>query len=85
MFQVPLTLLSVDDEAAARFALRRAFGTLYDIVEAASVAEARQQVREHSPSVILLDYTMPGENGMVLLDELAHQPEAPSVIMLTAY
>ncbi|MBL8175886.1 MAG: sigma-54-dependent Fis family transcriptional regulator [Bryobacterales bacterium] len=85
MFPMPRTLLVVDDEAAARFALRRAFHNQYEIAEAESVAAARRQIREHAPAVILLDYTMPEEDGMVLLEELAGQPEAPAVIMLTAF
>lgn len=85
MFQMPRKLLIVDDEAAARFALRRAFGTLYEMVEAGSVEEARRLLREHSPGVMLLDYTMPGEDGMVLLEELGGQPDAPAIIMLTAF
>lgn len=85
MFPMPRTLLIVDDEAAARFGLRRAFGTQYDIFEAGSVEEARRGLREHSPSVMLLDYTMPGEDGMVLLEELNGQMDAPAIIMLTAF
>ncbi len=85
MVQMPRTLLIVDDEAAARFALRRAFGTEYDIEEADSVESARARIREHAPTVMLLDYTMPGESGMVLLDELCGQPDSPAVIMLTAF
>lgn len=85
MFGMAKTLLVVDDEAAARFALVRAFRPLYRVVEAASVAEARQQIRDAEPSVILLDYTMPGEDGMVLLKELAEAGGERAVIMLTAY
>ncbi|MBS1828312.1 MAG: sigma-54-dependent Fis family transcriptional regulator [Acidobacteria bacterium] len=82
---MPRTLLIVDDEAAARFALRRAFAAQYEIVEAGTVEEARRQLREYSPGVMLLDYTMPGEDGMVLLEEIGNNPEAPAIIMITAF
>jgi DNA-binding NtrC family response regulator len=79
------TLLVVDDEAAARFALVRAFRPVYQVREAASVEEARQQIRDADPGVILLDYTMPEEDGMVLLKELSEAGDTRGVIMLTAY
>jgi DNA-binding NtrC family response regulator len=85
MFEMPRRLLIVDDEAAARFALRRALGSEYDIEEADSVEAARARIREQAPAVMLLDYTMPGESGMVLLDELYGQPDSQAVIMLTAF
>lgn len=82
---MPGVLLVVDDESAARFALTRAFDKQYEVVEADSVKAARQCIRQHAPTVILLDYTMPGEDGMVLLEEVHAQPDPPAVIMLTAF
>jgi DNA-binding NtrC family response regulator len=85
MFSMRGTLLIVDDEAAARHALKRAFQGQYAVVEAASVAEARRHIDAEHPEVILLDYTMPGEDGLVLLKELAASGELPAVIMVTAF
>lgn len=82
---MPGTLLIVDDEPAARFAAAKAFQGQFEISEAASVAQARERMRGAVPDAILLDYTMPGEDGMVLLKELAAQPEPPAVIMVTAF
>jgi DNA-binding NtrC family response regulator len=79
------TLLVVDDEAASRYSIARAFQSLYRVVEASSVAEARGRLQADRPEVVLLDYNMPGEDGMVLLQELAPDPEAPAVIMITAH
>jgi DNA-binding NtrC family response regulator len=75
--------LIVDDEAAARFALSKAFAGAYHILQASSVAEARNQLAQR-PDVILLDYNMPGEDGIVLLREVAG-PDGPEVIMITAH
>lgn len=79
------TLLVVDDEAAARFALKRIFNDHYQLSEAASVEEARQQIRKSNPDVILLDYTMPGADGMELLKEIGKAKDSPAIIMMTAF
>jgi DNA-binding NtrC family response regulator len=79
------TLLVVDDEPAARYALRQAFQSDYRVVEAASVAEARERLRADRPAVVLLDYHLPGEDGLALLREIGGGGEAPAVIMITAH
>jgi len=79
------TLLVVDDEAAARFALTRVFQSDYRVVEAASAAEARQRLASDRPDILLLDYNMPDEDGMSLLRDVMAGPEAPVVVMITAH
>src|SRR4249919_2314409 len=79
------TILVVDDEDAARFALRRVFEGDYHISEASSVKEARLRLAQDRPVVVLLDYSMPGEDGMTLLRELSGKPEHPAVVMITAH
>ncbi|QOY86498.1 sigma-54-dependent transcriptional regulator [Paludibaculum fermentans] len=78
-------LLVVDDEEAARYAIGRLFHSDFRIIEAGSVPEARQRLRTDPPDVILLDYDLPGENGLALLKELAPDPAAPAIILITAY
>jgi DNA-binding NtrC family response regulator len=77
-------LLIVDDEPAARYALTRVFQSAFEVFEAGSVGEARRKLNER-PEVILLDYSLPGEDGMALLREVGADPDAPAVIMLTAH
>ncbi|MCC6858076.1 MAG: sigma-54-dependent Fis family transcriptional regulator [Bryobacterales bacterium] len=77
-------LLIVDDEPSARYALTRVFQSDFEVSEAASVAEARRLL-DQRPVVVLLDYSLPGEDGMALLRELGGDPDAPAVIMLTAH
>lgn len=79
------TILVVDDEASARYALKRVFDRESRVVEASSVAEARTAIERTSPDIILLDYSMPAEDGMVLLRELQEMTVPPAVIMLTAH
>ena len=79
------TILIVDDEPALRYSLARAFQSGYRTLEAGSVAEARRELAGSTPDVILLDYSMPEADGMVLLRELGNADDAPAVIMLTAH
>jgi DNA-binding NtrC family response regulator len=79
------TILVVDDEAAARYAIRRVFDSSYRVVEAATVAEAREQLAAVRPAVVLLDYNLPGEDGLVLLREIGGDTASPAVIMITAH
>jgi DNA-binding NtrC family response regulator len=83
--RVTRTLLVVDDEEAARYAVRRIFGSDYTVLEADSVRKARSTLEQTQPDVILLDYGLPVEDGMVLLQEVVARPPAPAVIMITAH
>ncbi len=79
------TLLVVDDDAAARYALTRVFEKDYRVVEAGDVAEARLKLRSFHPSVLLLDFSLPGEDGLTLLREIGTASGAPAVVMITAH
>ena len=78
-------LLIVDDEASARYALRRAFESGYRVLEACSAAEARERLSAERPDVLLLDHHLGGETGLSLLKEMGTGTEAPAVIMITAH
>ena len=82
---MPPTLLIVDDELSARYALRRAFESTYRVLEAGSVSEAREHLDRDRPDVVLLDYSLPGEDGLSLLRDIAGDPDAPAFIMITAH
>lgn len=78
-------LLIVDDELPARYAVRRAFEKAYRVLEAGSVSEARERLDRDRPEIVLLDYSLPGEDGLSLLREITGVPDAPAVIMITAH
>ncbi|MBK9170959.1 MAG: sigma-54-dependent Fis family transcriptional regulator [Bryobacterales bacterium] len=80
---MPRTVLVVDDEAAARYAMCRVFSSGSRVLEAASVAEARERIASGMPDLILLDYTLPDGDGMALLREIG--AGGPAVIMITAH
>ena len=79
------TILVVDDEPSVRYALTRAFEPEYRVIEAASVKEAQERLSANVSDVILLDYNLAGEDGLSLLRDIASDPNAPAVIMITAH
>jgi DNA-binding NtrC family response regulator len=79
------TLLVVDDEPAARFAIAKVFRSDYRLVEAGTLAEARERLESDRPDLILLDYNLPDGDGLSFLREIGTGPEAPAVIMITAH
>ena len=81
------TVLIVDDESAIRDMLRLALEMAdFRCIEAEDIKQAYQLIIDEKPSVVLLDWMLPGGSGLELLrrlkrDELTR--EVP-VIMLTA-
>ena len=78
------TILVVDDEAAARYGVRRALEGKYEIVEAGSAAAAREAVAAGTPDLILLDLVMPGEDGISFLGWLRAEGRETPVIVVSA-
>jgi DNA-binding NtrC family response regulator len=79
------TVLIVDDEPAARYGMRRALESNYKIVEAGSAAEARAAFSaEASPSLVLLDMVMPGEDGLSVLAWLRGSGHDVPVLIVSA-
>ncbi|MGC2702099.1 MAG: response regulator, partial [Candidatus Acidiferrales bacterium] len=78
------TILVVDDEAAARYGVRRALEGKYTIVEAGSADAARAEVAAARPDLILLDLVMPGEDGISFLRWLRAEGRETPVIVVSA-
>lgn len=47
----------------------------HEIIEATSVAEGRERLREARPDLVLLDVHMPGGGGEILLAEIRSSPD----------
>ena len=80
-------ILIVEDEAPIRDMLRMALERAeYEVSEAGSVQEARVQIADNRPDLVLLDWMIPGVSGIELARELRGDPltrELP-IIMVTA-
>src|SRR5208282_6339819 len=78
------TILIVDDEPAARYALRRALEGRYRVLEADSAAAARATMAADPPDMLLLDVVMPGEDGLAFLKWLRGEGHELPVLMVSA-
>jgi len=77
-------LLLVDDEKSLREPLADYLSRQGFVVsQAASAAEARSQLRDGLPDLVLLDIMMPGEDGLSFCRHLSETRSIP-VILLTA-
>lgn len=78
-------ILVVDDDLALRRSSTRILAREgYEVVEAASVGEARAALEGVEIPIVLLDVNMPEESGLVLLAELAAASPRTACIMVTA-
>jgi CheY-like chemotaxis protein len=78
-------VLIVDDSRLARMSIGRLLGTLrpeWTRIEAANAVEAVSQLTQTNPDIALLDFNMPGRDGLELAAELrALHPEMPLAII----
>ena len=81
-----LTILIVDDEENARLNIASFLsGKGYEIIDVASLGEARQHLARGSADIILLDVRLPDGYGPILLEETLHMHQRPPIIVITAF
>lgn len=75
------TILIVDDSKLARIVMSKAVTALqpdWRKLEAGNAAEALSRLEDGDVDVLVLDFNMPGQNGLELAEELrARFPEMP--------
>jgi signal transduction histidine kinase len=80
----PLRVLLVDDDQFDRLAVRRclkALGSAVSIDEAATAANTLERLGHARYDIVLLDYYIPGVNGLSLIHDIrAAEPDLPVVI-----
>jgi DNA-binding NarL/FixJ family response regulator len=82
-----IRLLLVEDNQVFREALELLLGLQNDIEVVASVAEgssAADAVREHRPDVVLMDYRLPGIDGVQATKAVRDADPNVAVVCLTA-
>jgi DNA-binding NtrC family response regulator len=78
------TILIVDDEAAARYGLRRALESKYRVAESESAEAAREALAREKPDLVLLDVVMPGLDGISFLRWMREQGNEVPVLIISA-
>jgi DNA-binding response OmpR family regulator len=78
-------VLFVEDESALRRTYQRFFATRYDVAFAGSGTEARRQMDDFRPEVLVLDLRLPDTDGITLLQEIRQTSPSLPVIVTTSY
>ncbi|MCM2371145.1 sigma-54-dependent transcriptional regulator [Aporhodopirellula aestuarii] len=81
-----MIILVVDDERPARYALCKTLrGDGRTILEADNGELAVSVITSQSPDLVFLDLTMPGKDGLAVLDELSShsENEIPEIVIVT--
>lgn len=81
-----ITVLIVDDEDNARANIAEYLTPLnYEVLGAATLAEARKFLQRGDGDVVVLDVSLPDGYGPSLLYETANMPTRPPIIIITAH
>ena len=83
----PIRLVLVEDNQVFREALELLLGLRSDIEVVASVSEgsaAAEVVRQHRPDVVLMDYRLPGIDGVQATKAVREACPGVAVVCLTA-
>lgn len=81
-----LRALIVDDEPDLRWAIRKSMErNSYDVKEAESGEEAIELLTNNTFNLVILDYMMPGMNGLAILEKIKKETPEVRVIFMTAH
>jgi CheY-like chemotaxis protein len=84
---VTYKVLIVDDSKLARMAVVKVLSTLHPDwrrCEAGNAEEALKQIDEERPDIVLLDFNMPGKDGLAFALELQQRDPHLSVAVISA-
>jgi two-component system chemotaxis response regulator CheY len=79
-----MKLLLIDDSTLSRNILKRALGAEHQYVEAGDGMRGLELYFIEKPDLVFLDLTMPGMNGMEILEQLRQMDANARVIVGTA-
>jgi DNA-binding NtrC family response regulator len=79
-------ILVVDDEASIRLLFSQELADEgYEVVTAASAAEATEKLREQDCSLMVLDIKLKNESGLDLLQQVVKERQTMPVILCSAF
>ena len=81
------TVLIVDDSKLARMSVVKLLSALHPDwprLEAANADEALMQIDLRQPDIVLLDFNMPGKDGLAFAAEIAQRNSRMSVAVISA-
>lgn len=85
-YRMPNKILIVDDEPFNLDLLEQELSDLgYAVVRAETGAAALTQIDKIAPDLVLLDYLMPGMNGIEVLQTIRKTQNDLPIVMITAY
>lgn len=76
-------ILTTDDRPEVLRLVERTLGQRYECESATSVAEARDKLAGATFQVALCDIQMPGESGLVLVEEIARDHPQTAIVLVT--
>lgn len=80
------TFLIVEDHAALRTALRKWLMVIYPrsrVIEAASGEEAIDLLENETPNLVIMDFKLPGINGLEVTRKIREKYKSVPIVMLT--
>jgi len=84
----PMSVVIVDDSATVRNRIVRLLSEVKSakiVGQAESARQAISMIKQMHPQVVILDLYMPGESGLVVLENFRNLAERPQFIVFTNY
>ncbi len=82
----PARIVVIDDEEAARYGIGKSLEREgYEVELACDGNEALRKIRELQPQTVISDVSMPGMDGITLLQEVGRSENPPPVVLVTAH
>ncbi|OGS20134.1 MAG: hypothetical protein A2252_10805 [Elusimicrobia bacterium RIFOXYA2_FULL_39_19] len=79
------TILVVDDEASIQLAIKTVFEDTYNVIMVSNTVNANRELKNNVIDLLMLDYSLPGKNGLDYLKELKQKQQNLPVVFMTAY
>ena len=79
------TILIIDDEKSIQKSFTQLFSSKYEVLNAYNGKEGLDIISSNEVDLVFLDYMMPGENGLEILEKIKENEPGIPVVMITAH